>query len=270
MTRFLLAAFLFILMGVPAYGSVPEAQYWAYWSQSKEGNPAQINHQPWDDLLVRFSALDAANGVVGFDYQGMKKDDVKQLDSYIKGLQKTDPRDYAKAEQKAYWMNLYNALSVQAVLENMGALKAEAFSRPLPAAAWDKPRVKIARQKLSLNDISNRILRPIWHDHRVLFGLNCATRDCPNFAPRAYTARTLKTQLKEAADRFIDKGTGVQYENGILHASRLFKDYLADFAKDEKTLKKVFAHYARDMKALYFLGYSGTIHYRKDSRLNQI
>jgi hypothetical protein len=167
-------------------------------------------------------------------------------------------------------MNLYNALSVQAVLENMKALEAGAFSKPLPAAAWDKPRVKIARQKLSLNDISNRILRPIWHDHRVLFGLNCATRDCPNFSPRAYTRSTLKTQLKEAASRFIDRGTGVQYENGILHASRLFKDYFKDFAEDEKTLKKVFAHYARDMKALYFLGYSGTINYRQDSRLNQI
>jgi len=259
-----------MLMVAPAYSGVTETHHMAFWSQSREANAAQVNHQLWDDLLVRFSALDAANGVVGFDYKGLKKEDIKQLDKYISTLEKTDPREFSRAEQKAYWMNLYNALSIQAVLENMRSLEAEGFSRPLPAAAWDKPRVKIARQKLSLNDISNRILRPIWHDHRVLFGLNCATRDCPNFAPRAYTANTLKTQLKEAGSRFIDKGTGVQYENGILHASRLFKDYLSDFAKDEKTLKKVFAHYARDMKALYFLGYSGTIHYRKDSRLNQI
>jgi hypothetical protein len=60
----------------------------------------------------------------------------------------------------------------------------------------------------------------------------------------------------------------VVYADGVLSASRLFQDYLTDFAADEKTLTKVFAHYAQDMKALYLLGYSGTINYTRDSRLN--
>ncbi len=54
----------------------------------------------------------------------------------------------------------------------------------------------------------------------------------------------------------------------MLRASRLFRDYLEDFASDEKMLRKVFAHYARDLKALYLLGASGDIQYMVDSRLN--
>jgi len=246
----------------------PAAEYWAMWDASDEGNAETIDHSAWDNLLRSYTVVEPASGIVYVRYGDFDAAAQKTLKRYIDDLAKIDPRAYPKLEQKAYWMNLYNALSVQAVLENFDALKAAGFSQRLDGSVLDQDRVKIAKEKLSLNDIEHRILRPIWKDHRILFGLNCATHDCPNLAAQAYTADNIKELLAAAGKRFINEDTGVVYSDGVLYASRLFQDYLADFAADERMLRKVFAHYSQDMKALYMLGYNGEITYVTDSRLN--
>lgn len=248
--------------------AAPVAEYWAMWDASNESNAKQVDHSPWDNLLGSYTVIEPESGIVYVRYGDFDTAAQKNLRNYIEGLAKIDPRGYSKLEQKAYWMNLYNALSVQAVLENFDTLKAAGFSERLDTRVLDKDRVKVAKEKLSLNDIEHRILRPIWKDHRVLFGLNCATHDCPNLSARAYTADNIKELLAAAGKRFINENSGVVYTDGVLYASRLFQDYLADFATDERMLRKVFAHYSQDMKALYMLGYKGDITYVTDSRLN--
>ncbi|MCK9503399.1 MAG: DUF547 domain-containing protein [Porticoccaceae bacterium] len=257
-----------LLLGSHSVVAAPQAEYWSLWDKSNESNQDVIDHSLWDGLLASYAVAEEDEGIVTFRYGDMNVQAHKQLAQYIDNLEQIDPRIYSSLEQKAFWMNLYNALTVQAVTENLQTLKKADFAQPLAPEVWSEKRVKIASEKLSLNDIQHRILRPIWKDHRVLFGLNCATRDCPNLSPRAYTALNIKSQLSEAGQRFINTNAGLLYSNGVLHASRLFKEYMADFAADEKTLTKVFAHYARDMKALYVLGYTGTIDFTTDSRLN--
>ena len=175
--------------------ATPTAEYWAMWDVGNDVNTNTIDHGQWDSMLKRFTVSEPTSGVVDFRYGDIDKDARKELNNYIRHLEKIDPREYSRLEQKAYWMNLYNALSVQAVLENFDDLKASGFTQRLDKDVWDKDRIKIAREKLSLNDIEHRILRPIWKDHRVLFGLNCTTRDCPNLSADAYTAATIKDQL---------------------------------------------------------------------------
>ena len=263
-----MAALLCLVVHGQAWAG-PKAVYWEFWDKSNESNREIIDHSDWDQVLQHYATLNEQSGVVNFAYGQLTDDDVEIIEDYVDDLEDLDPRRYPKLEQKAYWMNLYNALSVLAVRENYRDLSATNFQSSLDQRAWSKERVKVARQRLSLNDIENRILRPIFKDHRILFGLNCATLDCPNLDERAYTSATIRTQLKEAGHRFINSNTGLQYAEGVLSASRLFGDYMSDFAKDEKTLQKVFAHYARDMKALYVLGYTGPIQFLRDSRLNR-
>ena len=268
-TRFLRALILtFVSIAAQPLWAAPAAQYWGFWDISDESSVKTIDHSVWDRILSDYTVADAEAGLVNFRYGDLSKADLNVLKTYVRQMEKMDPRAYTRIEQKAYWMNMYNALSVLAVVENFDKLKAQGFSRSLPVDAWDKKRIKVAKQKLSLNDIEHRILRPIWKDHRVLFGLNCASRDCPNLPSRAFTASNIKVQLKEAGSRFINNEHGLRYADGVLHASRMFRDYLNDFAADERTLTKVFAHYARDMKALYVLGYTGSINYTQDTRLN--
>lgn len=236
-----------------------------FWSKSNERNSAPIDHGAWDRLLAAYVVETPDSAIRQFRYRDMDKSAARALDAYLAQMESIDPREYSRQEQLAYWLNVYNALSVREILPHVAGTRGDIS---LPATLWSEKSARIAGQKLSLNDIEHGILRPVWKDHRIHFGLNCASMDCPNMDSRAYTAATVRDQLKSAGTRFVNDDRGVRYAEGKLTVSRLFEDYREDFAADPKTLMKVFAHYARDMKALYLLGYQGEIHYSRDPRLN--
>jgi len=256
-----------LLLAVGA-DAAPKADYWAFWDRSDETSQARIDHSAWDALLARYVVADGS-GINRFDYVAFDRSDEKRLRAYVDSLAAVDPRQFNRLEAEAYWMNLYNALSVFAIRENYDVIAGQSDRRVAALEkAWDKGRVKIAGQKLSLNDIEHRILRPIWKDHRIHFGLNCATLGCPNMLPRALTGATLKSQLRAAGRQFVNDERGVHYADGKLRVSRLFDWYRDDFASDQKGLLKLFAYYADDSKALYLLGYGGEIDYAYDWDLN--
>lgn len=237
----------------------------ALWDRSDESNPGTIDHSEWSMLLAEYVVDVPDSPIRQFRYRAMDKQDLKRLNAYIRGLEKIDPREYGKREQLAYWMNLYNAVSVR---EIQPWVTAQGDQVALPATVWTDKTIKVARQRLSLNDIEHGILRPLWKDHRIHFGLNCGTMDCPNMDRVAFTGATIRDQLRAAGARFVNDDRGVHYADGKLTVARMFEAYRDDFAKDTPTLMKVFAHYAQDMKALYLLGYQGEIHYSQDLRLN--
>lgn len=265
--NFLLGAILILVFGQILHAA-PGQDYWGYWDRSDESNYRRIDHGAWDALLEDYVVTGNASGVNRFRYDAMDARDRARLDDYIAYLAARDPREFRRNEQLAYWMNLYNAVSVQAVVERMPVGKGDIGESALPLSLWREKRIEVAGERLSLDDIEHRILRPIWRDHRVLFGLNCATLDCPNMQPSAYTGATVASQLSAAGRAFVNGDKGVHYDRGQLKASRLFQVYRSDFAGDDKGLIRLFAHYASDMKALYLLGFQGAIQYRQDLRLN--
>ena len=272
MTNRLLLLF-FTLLCSPCLFAAPAADYWAEWDRSDELNPATIDHSVWDDLLHKYVVVHHKSGINRFRYGEVSLADKARLDSYIEATAAIDPRAYSRAEQLAYWLNLYNALTVQLVLDHYPVKNVDNI-RVSGADAGDGPRsaklVKVAGTELSLDDIENRILRPIWKDHRVLFGLACAGLDCPDIQPEACTGLNSRELLSNAGRAFInsDRGVSIAGVKGPLRASRIFADYESDFAADQKDLLKLFAHYAEDRKALYLLGYTGDIQYHQDWTLN--
>lgn len=251
------------------HASIPaKADYWKKWDQSNERNLSQIDHRAWDNLLQRYVVTTPGSGVRQFRYGALNSTDRKALDRYIQHLADLDPRDYRKQEQQAYWMNFYNALTVQWISKHLDTVAEHPNSQAITNKVLSEKIVKVAGEKLCLNDIEHRILRPLWHDHRIHFGLNRGTMDSPNMDGRAYTAKTIKQQLKDSGVGFMNDDRGLKFNNGVLQVSRLFGDYRTDFAKDEKTLLKLFAHYVQDKKALYLLGHQGPIQYLSNSRLN--
>jgi hypothetical protein len=68
---------------------------------------------------------------------------------------------------------------------------------------WDAKLVTVEGEKLSLNDIEHRILRPIWKDARVHYAVNCASLGCPNLQPAAFTAENMETLLDQAPENML-------------------------------------------------------------------
>ena len=110
----LLGAMLLVVAGCGA----PEPEEIAGWDASDESSVERIDHSAWQDLLDAYVAPDEA-GVNLVDYEALQADagDAAKLAGYLDYLQGLDPRDYSRAEQMAYWINFYNALTVKVVLD---------------------------------------------------------------------------------------------------------------------------------------------------------
>jgi len=261
---FIVAAFFF---SASAF-AVPSPNYWSYWDISNEGSHASVDHSDLDLILRTYVVTNHPSGINRFKYGQVSSKHRRLLEDYIAELSALDPRRYRRAEQKVYWMNLYNALTINLVLDHYPIASIREITGRAGRDAWKEQIVEVAGKRLSLNDIDHRILRPIWHDHKVRFGLACASLGCPNMQPVAFTTANNRKLLKKAGRDFVNHSRGLKMENGELRVSSIFDWYEKDFAADKKTLLKVFAHYAEDRKALYLLGFSGDITYAYDWRIN--
>ena len=141
-----------------------------------------VDHGAWGMLLKAYVKPDSS-GLNRFDYQHVSSADREALRGYIKGLGKVAVSKLNRSEQYAYWINLYNALTIDVVLTHMpvNSIRDIDISPGLFASGpWDKKLIAVDGIEVSLNDIEHRILRPIWQDPRVHYGVNCASVGCPN------------------------------------------------------------------------------------------
>ncbi|MGB1271122.1 MAG: DUF547 domain-containing protein, partial [Endozoicomonas sp.] len=112
----LTALWILLLAGYPrVLEAALSSQYWGLWDKSNASSKAVINHRPWQDILDRYLVVQPEGSL--FRYQAVNREDREKLGQYIKTLTALDPRHYSMPEQKAYWINLYNALTVNLILD---------------------------------------------------------------------------------------------------------------------------------------------------------
>ena len=143
---------------------------------------------------------------------------------------------YRRDEQFAYWVNLYNALTVKVVLDHypVDSILDIGISHGLFAfGPWGKKLISIDGDDLSLDDIEHRILRPIWRDPRIHYAVNCASIGCPNLMRRAFTGKTAEAMLTQAARDYINHPRGAEVRDGRLYASSLYEWYQVDFGDSD-------------------------------------
>ncbi len=111
--------FLLLLCALFSFSvfSAPKADLWPYWNHSNEASQTQIAHQEWQQLLDRYLVTQGENTL--FSYSKVSATDKIKLKQYIQRLTKLDPLQYRKAEQYAYWVNLYNAITVDLILDQL-------------------------------------------------------------------------------------------------------------------------------------------------------
>lgn len=209
---------------------VPKAkQVDGNWSTSGERTD-QVNHDAWDEILTGY-ARPAADGVNRIDYNGIKTKGAARLKSYLASLQAIKISEYPRDEQFAYWVNLYNAATVQVIIDKypIGSIRDIGLFGQGP---WKDKFLTVEGRKLSLDDIEHGILRPVWKDVRIHYAVNCASIGCPNLALKAYRASTLEPMLEEAARAYINHSRGFARVKGKLVASNIFEWYQSDWGSE--------------------------------------
>lgn len=263
-------ALLFLSLLSTQLGAAPSAKILSQWNQSDENNSSTINHGSWQVLLDRYLLVDSTD-ITRFDYGRVSAADKKSLQSYLSAMQELDPRRYRSDEQYAYWINTYNALTVQLIINDYPVVTIRQLGKGFFSfGPWDDNVVTVAGQVLTLNDIEHGILRPIWADDRIHFAVNCASISCPNLQPQAFTANNLDDLLDSAARQYLQHPRGVRFDKNRLVLSSLFKWYLDDFGINQDELLERLGDLLGDESGEKLADYQGQIKYRYDWRLNDV
>ncbi|MBI1779462.1 MAG: DUF547 domain-containing protein [Proteobacteria bacterium] len=177
----------------------------------------------------------------------------------------------ARAEQLAFWINSYNALTLSVVLDHypVASIRDIDISPGLFARGpWDKRLFTVEGHPLALNEIEHRILRPIWNDPLIHYALNCAAVGCPNLRPEAFTAANAPRQQDAGARDYINDLRGVRIVNGRLRVSSIYDWFQEDFGGGEGTVLAHLSRYAETAVASTLAGAGSIAGYDYDWSLN--
>ncbi len=229
---------------VPASDPLPR------WAVHDEAATQSVDHAAWDRFLFRYVRTDPT-GLNRVAYRKVTPEDRAALENYIGMLERVRISDYNRPEQFAYWVNLYNAVTIRTILDEYPVASIrdinDGFLSPGP---WDRKLVTVEGQPLSLNDIESRILRPLWDDPRAHYAINCASIGCPNLEGSAFRGVGLENRLDAAARRFINNARGVRIEEGALIVSSIFAWFRVDYGGSEAAVLEHLRAYAdADLKA---------------------
>lgn len=202
-------------------------------------------HDPFDALLDVY----VTDTGVRYDAWAEASEDVQALSRYVDELEAASPSDLDEPAALAYWINLYNATTVELVLSHYPVDSIKDIGGFL-RSPWNKKLVVVEGEKLSLNAIENEIIRERFADARIHFALNCASVGCPPLAREAYRGATLNDQLDAVCQRTLEDPRWVRIEDDRLLVSKIFDWYRGDFEAEAGSVIAFIARYRADVKTL--------------------
>ncbi|KTD23081.1 DUF547 domain-containing protein [Legionella israelensis] len=243
--------------------SAPQKNLWSFWDASNEKSNKIISHTSYQIFLDRY-LFKGEKGINLVYYSKVTAEDKKALAQYIQKLTSLPIREFNQQEQLAYWINLYNALTIQLILKHW-PVKSITSIHISPGffsyGPWDAPLVTIEGQKITLNDIEHRILRPIWNTPLLHYALNCASMSCPQLQNKVFTAQNSQELMKKAAREYVNSSYGVKVEPNNLRLSKIYQWYQKDFGANESQVLKHMAQFANPKLKQQLLNHQKSISY---------
>jgi hypothetical protein len=212
---------------------------------------------------------------------------IRDLPAYLEfrnelspSLRGFDPTSLAsQADEKAFWINLYHALVLDAVIA-FGVRRSVAEGWLGLMAFFRKAAYYVGGHRLSLNDIEHGILRrnaghPLipgphfaacdfrrtWMlrnpDPRIHFALNCASRSCPPM--QVYSADSLDDQLDLATRSFVDADAELDNARQNLSVSSLFRWYATDFGGRDGVISFLLNYLPSDERRVWLSAQQATV-----------
>ena len=188
---------------------------------------ATFDHSKFDQVLKKY--VDD-KGLV--DYNSIAKD--KGFSEYMQSLQTARVEDLSRDGQLAFWINAYNAVTIDKVIKTKPKKSVRETFVP---GVWTGTKFFTSRKhivagkRLSQDDIEHEILRKQFQDPRIHFAIICASLGCPPLPRIAYTEENVQTRLEEETRQYLNspRGTRLDRAENTLHVSKLFDWFGSDF-----------------------------------------
>lgn len=170
-------------------------------------------HRPFDRLLDTYVRD-------GFVYYNALRIERAPLDRYVASLNGPDAIALATGsvgEQKALWINAYNALVLRTVIDHF-PIRARAKEYPSSSirqipGAFEKPQHRVAGRPVSLDSIEKEILAPLG-DARVFLALGRGAQGGGRLRSEAFDGPTIDKLLDAAAAEAVTRPQLVRIDSG--------------------------------------------------------
>ena len=239
------------------------------------GSQVVVDHATWDKLLKTYVKA-GADGLNRVDYRAFQAAGQQDLKTYIARLEKTDLTVLDRSEQFALLANLYNAKTIDIVLDKYPVKSIKDISlgggliASIKGGPWKAKVLNVAGMALSLDDIEHAILRPVFKDARVHYAVNCASVGCPNLQTQALTGGQLNAQLDASARAFINHPRAVTVTPDGIAVSSIYKWFKEDFGDSDEGVLKHLRKFANPELAAKLKSATSLDSYRYDWSLNDI
>ncbi len=201
--------------------------------------PARVDHAPFDSLLHAH----VRDGLVDYDAFAQ----APAFGRYLASLAAAKVEALPEPEQLAFWVNVYNAYTIQLIVQHGERESIRNINPSLGVlrlkGPWNEPLVRAAGRTLTLDQVFHRILRKAFREPRVHFAVVPAALGAAPLRSEAYTGDRLDQQLEDQARRFLGDTTRNWYRNGVLGLSPVILAYERDFAATRSELVEYVAPY---------------------------
>jgi len=217
-----------------------------------------FDHSKFDQVLKTY-----VNDQGLVDYNGIAGD--RTFKVYMESLQTAKPDAMSLDGQLAFWINAYNAVTIDKAIKWKPKKSVRETFVP---GVWTSTKFfttrenTVAGRRLSQDDIENDILRKQFKDPRIHFAIVCASSSCPPLPRFAYTAENVQTKLEEETRKYLNsnRGTRIDSAANTLYLSKLFDWYQGDFESKAGSVPNFIKPFL-DEKMLAFLKQNPKIAY---------
>lgn len=225
----------------PAAASDPSAAPGA----ARPAQPRAVDHAAFDRLL----RAHVRDGLVDYDAFARSA----EFRAYLALLAATDPATLGRDEQLAFWINAYNAYTIQLINQHGERRSIRNINKTLgfvkAYGPWQEKLAVVGGRAYGLDEIEQGIVRPRFREPRIHFALVCAALGCPPLRSEAYVGARLDAQLDDQARTFLLRSPSknrVDMTARTVHLSPIFvgfRDYIQDFGGSEAAVGRYVARY---------------------------
>lgn len=169
---------------------------------------------------------------------------------YLDALERADPSTLDDAERLAFWINVYNAYTIELIVRHGERESIRNINKTLGLVAgkgpWSEPLVRAGGRRLTLDEVEHEIVRKQFREPRIHFALVCAAVSCPPLRAQAYTGARLAAQLDEQTRLFVRHTPAANRVDAAarkVYVSPIFDWYRQDFGGSDAAIGRFLAGY---------------------------
>jgi len=204
------------------------------WAAEEMVSMEDIDHSPYDALLQKYVDED---GYVDYASWKQSESDRRALQDYLTALSRATPsRNASQSARLAFWINVYNALTLEGILREYPTTSIRNHTSKLGGYnIWKHLPLLVGNTPFSLHEIEHEVLRPMG-EPRIHFAIVCASIGCPRLLNEAYTAEDLESQLTKNSRDFFSRSQNLQVDQDsrVIYVSSILKWFGDDFGDSQQ------------------------------------